>query len=134
MPKTKGVTAKMNKQSKERRQQLKQMYREMKPPMGAFIIKNTLNGRVFMDVSKDLKSIFNRHRFQLKTGMHPVKELQQEWNQYGQQAFVFKVLEQLEYNEKKEQDDYSEELEIMKMLWWEKLTQDPSIEFYRLDK
>jgi len=120
----------MNKQSKEKRQQLKQMYKEMKPPMGAFMIKNTQNSKAFMDVSKDLKSSFNRHCFQLKAGAHPVKELQKEWNQFGQQAFVFEVLEQLEYDEKIEKDDYSEELEIMKMIWLEKLGKEKSIRLY----
>lgn len=120
----------MSTQSKERRQQLKQMYKEMKPPMGAFMIKNIQNGKAFMDVSKDLKSSFNRHSFQLKAGAHPVKELQKDWNQFGQQAFVFEVLEQLDYDEKIEKDDYSEELEIMKVLWLEKLAQDNSIQLY----
>jgi hypothetical protein len=120
----------MNKQSKEKRQQLKQMYKEMKPTMGAFMIKNTQNSKAFMDVSKDLKSSFNRHCFQLKAGAHPVKELQKEWNQFGQQAFVFEVLEQLEYDEKIEKDDYSEELEIMKMIWLEKLGKKKSIRLY----
>lgn len=118
---------KMSKQSKEKRQRLKQAYKEMKPPMGAFMIRNTQSGKAFMDVSKDLKSIINRHRFQLKSGAHPVKELQKEWNQYGDQAFVFEVLAHLEYNEKAEQTDYSEELAIMKMIWMEKLAQDNSI-------
>lgn len=53
----------------------------MKNPMGAIIIRNNRNRKVFIDVSKDTKSIINRHRFQLKSGMHMIKELQREW--YG---------------------------------------------------
>lgn len=111
--------------------ELKLKYKEMKPPMGAVIIKNNANGKVFIDVNKDIKSIINRHRFQLKTGMHRIKELQQDWNEYGEEAFSFEVLEELKYDEKEEKADYTEELEIMKMIWTERLKKDESVQFYK---
>lgn len=103
------------------KKEMKQVYKEMKTPMGVLAIKNKTNGKIFIDVSTDTKSMINRHRFQLKAGMHRVKELQQEWKEYGEEAFVFEVLEQLKYDEKEERTDYQEELEILKMIWLEKL-------------
>ncbi len=109
--------------SQQTREDLKQIYKEMKPQMGVYVIRNTINGKVFMDVSKDLKSIFNRYRFQLKMGCHAIKEMQKDWNKYGEDSFAFEVLQYLKYDEKEEKTDYSEELEIMKMIWIEKLNE-----------
>ncbi len=113
-----------------RQRELKEIYKEMKTPMGVFSIRNRINNRAFVDVNKDMKSIINRYRFQLEMGMNPIKELQQDWKEYGSEAFDFEVLEELKYDEK-EETDYSEELEIMKMIWLEKLSKDGPIELYR---
>ncbi len=104
-----------------RKKELKQMYKEMKTPMGILIIKNIENNRFLLHATTDTKSMINRDRFQLKAGSHRFKELQLDWNQYGEASFVFEVLEPLKYDEKEENKDYSEELEIMKMIWYEKL-------------
>ena len=47
--------------------------------------------------------------------------MQRDWKQYGEEAFEFKVLEYLKYDEKDDKSDYGEELEILKMMWLEKL-------------
>lgn len=103
------------------KKELKQQYKEMKTPMGAFMIKNNSNGKAFIDISTDTKSILNRYRFQLEMGGHRLKELQNDWNEYGTEAFTFEVLEELPYDKKEEKTDYSEELEILKMMWLEKI-------------
>lgn len=114
----------------DNKKKLKMEYKEMKTPMGAIIIRNNVNGKAFIDVSRDTKSIINRHRFQLKTGLHNIKELQKDWNELGEDAFTIEVLEELKYDEKEENKDYSEELEIMKMLWQERLKEDKTVKLY----
>ncbi len=116
---------------RQRQKELKQKYLEMKPPMGAYIIKNNMNERALMNVSKDIKSTFNSHEFQLKMESHMVKEMQRDWKKYGEEAFSFEVLQYLEYDEKGEKTDYTEELEIMKIIWLEKLNEDESTELYK---
>jgi len=112
------------------KKKLKQQYKEMKPSMGVFIIKNNVNGKAFLGVSNDTKSIINRHRFQLQWGGHPIKELQQDWEKYGEDAFTIEVLEYLEYDKKEEKVDYSEELEILKIMWIDKLNEDDKLQLY----
>ncbi len=112
------------------KKELKQMYKEMKTPMGIFMIKNLKTGRFLLHATADIKSMINRDRFQLKAGSHRFRQLQQDWNEYGEDAFVFEVLEQLEYDEKDENKDYSEELEILKMIWLERLGEDHSLVLY----
>lgn len=114
----------------DKKKKLKMEYKEMKTPMGAIIIKNSINGKVFLDVSKDTKSKINRHRFQLKSGLHNIKELQKDWNELGEDAFSIEVLEELKYDEKEENKDYTEELEIMKVIWQERLKEDKTVKLY----
>ena len=102
---------------------MKQRYKEMKPPMGAYAIRNKVNGKIFINVTNDIKSMFNRIKFQLKLGSYPVKELQNDWKEYGEEAFIFEILEELKYDEKDDKKDYNDELEILRMIWQENYKQ-----------
>lgn len=113
------------------KKELKQQYKELKTPMGVMMIKNNVSNNFFIDINKDVKSYINRHRFQLKMGVHRLKDMQNEWNQYGEEAFSFEVLELLPYDEKEERTDYMEELEIMKIIWIEKLSENGTVELYK---
>jgi hypothetical protein len=105
---------------KQRRKELKMMYKEMKRPMGVFEIKNNINGRILLCSSTDITSLMNRYRFELRMGVHKDKDLQKEWNEFGEKNFSFKVLEYL-----KEPDDTSknlkEELQKLEDKWLDEL-------------
>lgn len=88
-------------------------------PMAVFQIRNSSNECVFVDSSVNYPAKFNRHKFQLNAGNHPVKQLQADWKEYGKNAFEFEVLE--EYippeNTSANADD---DLEALKAIWLEK--------------
>lgn len=116
---------------KNRRKELQEMYKQMKPDMGVFIVRNKQNQKVLLEAAQDLKSRMNRIKFQLGAGLHPVRELQQEWNELGEDHFEFEVLENLKYDKDDEaKTDYSEELSILKFIWEERLT-GQSVQFYK---
>ncbi len=77
------------------RKELKEAYKNKKSPMGVFQIRNKTSGKIFMECSSSLDTIWNRHRFQLQMGGHPNAELQKDWNQTGEENFVFEVLEEI---------------------------------------
>ena len=79
----------------DRRKELKNLYKQTTFPCGIFQIRNQINGKTFIGSSKNLTTIFNRHRFQLKMNSHKNKNLQEEWNQYGPEAYTFDILETL---------------------------------------
>ncbi|MGG0935158.1 DUF2087 domain-containing protein [Brevibacillus centrosporus] len=102
-----------------RKQELKQMYREVKTEAGVYQIKNIQNGKVWVDATKNLKTM-NGKQFTLKHGSHTNKALQKEWNEYGEDAFVFEVLEVLE----QKPDpffDLADALEKLENKWLDKL-------------
>ncbi len=81
------------------KKELKDQYKQMKFPMGVFQIKNTSNNKVFIDNSLDMESKWNRHKMELKFGNHRNKNLQKDWNTYGEENFTFEVLSELKIKE-----------------------------------
>lgn len=93
----------------------------MKPDMGIFIIRSKLSNKYYMEATQDLKSKMNRSIFQLKWGNHPNKELQKDWNEFGEDNFTIEILDTLEYDKDESKTDYTEDLTLMQMVWEEKL-------------
>lgn len=105
---------------KNKKAELKQSYKLSHRPVGVYQFKNNASGKIMVGSSPNLDGIENRHRFQLKMGMHPNKELQQDWKELGDEQFSFEVLEIVKPHEDGNLD-YSEELSILEELWLEKL-------------
>ena len=77
------------------RKELKKEYLQTPKKMGVYRIRNIQNDRSYVAASKDIKARFNRHRMSLKTGNDSNKALQADWQQYGEDAFTFEVLDVL---------------------------------------
>lgn len=101
------------------RKELKRQYKEMKTEGGIYQIRNTKNEKIFVTSTPNLKTINGRH-IELQQGGHRNKHLQDEWKQYGEDAFVFEVLEVLEEKEGS-YFDKSYELKKLENKWIEKL-------------
>lgn len=103
----------------EHKKELIQQYKGMKKEAGVYQIKNTQNNKILIESTPNLKTI-NGKRFQLQMGSHMNNLLQEDWNKYGEKAFVFEVLEVLK--EKEEGfSDIKEELKKLEEKWLEKL-------------
>jgi len=103
-----------------RHKQLKKNYQQNAPPMGVFLIRNTVNDRVFLGSSLNLPGIINRQKFQLANGNHPNKELQSDWNELGSNKFAFEIVDELPARAGAGVD-YRAELNSLENLWLEKL-------------
>ncbi|MCB0171181.1 MAG: GIY-YIG nuclease family protein [Anaerolineae bacterium] len=99
---------------------IKREYKEREKQAGVFQVKNTENGKVLLGSSLNLDGPLNAHKFMLTVGSHRNKVLQQEWNEYGPDAFVFEILEVV-----KVKDDpnfnLSDELTLLEQIWLEEL-------------
>jgi hypothetical protein len=89
-------------------------------PMGVFQIRNTANGKVFVDSSVNVPGKINRHKFALNAGLHQSKDLQEDWNEIGGEKFEFETLEQVEPRDNPNYN-YKADLEFLEDLWLEKL-------------
>lgn len=106
---------------KQRRKELVEQYKQMKPDMGIFLIRCQTTNKGLLETSQNLKGKINRARSQLSGGVHPNKELQKEWSELGEDHFSFEILETLKYDKDESKTDYSEELAILRMVWEDKL-------------
>lgn len=102
-----------------RKKELKQIYKETVIEAGIYQIKNTINGKVFIGTTRNLKTL-NGKKFELEAGSNTNKVLQEEWNQYGKDAFIIEPVELLK---KKEDPNFNEKKELEKLedKWLEEL-------------
>jgi group I intron endonuclease len=95
----------------ERKKELKQLYKETPIEAGVYQIKNKKNEKIFIGSTKNLKTL-NGLKFMLENGDNRNKKLQEEWNHFGKDTFVFEILEIL----KKKDDIYFNEKEALEKL------------------
>ncbi len=89
-------------------------------PAGVFVIRNLMDGRVYVAGSLDVEGAMNRARFELNLRSHRNKALQRDWVAHGATHFSFEVIDRV-----KERDDpvfdRAAELEKLLELWREEL-------------
>lgn len=102
-----------------RKKELKQLYKETKTEAGVYQIKNTQNGKIFVGSTRNLKTLSGK-QFSLEMGTDTNKMLQNEWKEFGKEAFVFEVLEVLKQKETG-YFDAKNELKKLEEAWLDKL-------------
>jgi len=96
-------------------------YKESQRPMGVYQMRNVVNGKSLIGASVDLPAILNRHRAQLRFNAHSNRALQQDWNEFGLEAFEFHILDTLKAPDQSDYDP-SDDLRVLEDLWLEKLS------------
>jgi len=105
--------------SHDKKKELQAEYRQMKTDMGIFAVINKDANKYFLVETNNIKGKINSTSFQLRSGAHPNRELLRDWQQLGADRFEFTLAEQIDYEEGR--DDYSDDLELLRMIWKEKL-------------
>ena len=103
------------------RKELKDAYKQLKPRMGVFAIRNLENGKRFIAQATNLDQVWNRHKFQLEHGSHPNTQMQDDWNTFGESSFVFEILHELKPTEGATPSDELSELKVLEALTIEEL-------------
>ena len=94
------------------KKELNTEYKQMKTPMGVFQVRNIIDNKVMLDSSVDMVSKWNRHKMELKFGKHRNRTLQQDWNEKGEDKFVFEIVSELKYKDD-EIVNYQKELLVL---------------------
>jgi group I intron endonuclease len=102
------------------RQDIKREYKERGKPAGIFQVKNLANGKILLGSSLNLEGPLNSHRFMLTIGRHRNEELQNDWNEFGPENFVFEILEVVKPGDDPG-FDLKDELTLLEQIWIEKL-------------
>ena len=103
------------------RKALIQQYKETPRTMGVGVVRNLASGKSLVVAGKDLPSLLNRHRAELRMNAHSVEALQLDWNMQGADAFAFEVLDTITPSKQPDYDPTSD-LQTLEVLWLEKLS------------
>jgi hypothetical protein len=96
-------------------------YKQTPRPMGVYGVWHPATGNSLIAASTDLPSILNRHRAQLRLGVHPSRSLQTDWTERGPVGFVFEILDTLPPSDGPDYNPAAD-LEVLEDLWLEKLS------------
>jgi hypothetical protein len=102
------------------RKELIRKYKETPRPMGVYVVRNTATGKSFIGSSVDVPARLNRLRTQLQSGLHPNRELQDDWKRLGADGFALETLDTLEPSDQPGNDP-GEDLRVLEAMWREKL-------------
>lgn len=102
------------------RKTLARKYKETPRPMGVYRILNPAHGKALVGTSPDLPSALNRHRAELRMGAHRNRQLQDDWDALGPDAFRFETLDTLAPSDEPGYDP-TDDLHALADLWTEKL-------------
>ena len=64
--------------------------------MGIYRIRNSVNGDFYVGSSVDIRKRFNTHKKLLRKGSHHSLILQRAWLKYGENIFVFEIVQAVE--------------------------------------
>lgn len=99
---------------------LKEAYYLIIPRIGVFQIRNTVNGKIYIEGSVNLDKIWNRHRVELNFGGHRNVALQKDWNEFGEANFQYEVLSEIK-QEPNKNIDYAKEAKLLAKMFIEEL-------------
>ncbi len=102
------------------KKELKNIYKEKKFKIGVFQLRNTVNNKIFVGSATDLEAIWNRLKTELKFGSYPNALLQNDWNQFGSENFVFEILGEIKQDDEK-QTNYRKEIKELEKMFLEEL-------------
>jgi hypothetical protein len=83
-------------ESKEARKEAIRKFKERKPRLGAYAVRCTASGRVWVGSSRNLDATKNGSWTALRMGSHIEKPLQREWNEHGEPSFQYEILQVLD--------------------------------------
>lgn len=101
------------------KKEIKDNYKLQEVEMGIIHIYNKVNGNSFVDTCTNLYKPFESIKFQLNLGKTKSKQLKEDWKEYGEDAFEFKVVEKLKPKEGASEKEKLDELKELLKMWIE---------------
>jgi hypothetical protein len=100
----------------------KREYKEAKRPMGVYRIRSGGNGRNYVGFSTNALARMNRHKAELGFRSERCEELQEDWDSFGEAAFQFEVLDELDQDPDSRSSPV-DDLRVLADMWVSKLEQ-----------
>ena len=88
---------------------------------GIYAIKNTVNGKIQILSTTDLQGSKNRFEFSKKTDSCVTMKIQEDWKNFGSDAFAFELLEELVKKETQSLKEFNTDIKVLEEIWHEKI-------------
>lgn len=73
---------------------------------GIYCIENLINNKKYIGMTSNIYSRFSKHKSALRRNCRDNIHLQDDWNKYGEENFIFCILEECTGNELDAKEDY----------------------------
>lgn len=73
---------------------------------GVYKITNKANNKIYVGSSNNIKYRWSQHKTQLKNKTHKNSHLQRAWNLYGENSFIFEIIEECSPDVQFEREQY----------------------------
>jgi hypothetical protein len=105
----------------DNRKSLINEYKQRKIIGGIYKITNTSNQRYLLDYSANIQATQNSFDFMVTAGYCSIYKLKQDFQSFGPKAFTFEVIETLEKKKEQTQQEFEDDLSVLKQIWSDKL-------------
>ena len=106
------------------KKELQTQYKEREVIGGVYAIRNTLNNRLYLDATLDLRGSKNRFEFAKDTGSCVYPKLQDDWTKQDGRHFEFQVLEELKREPTQSDAEFKADIELIKQICLERLANE----------
>jgi len=93
---------------------IRDAYKQRKVIGGIYSIKNTKTDKSLLMATTDMNGTKNRFEFAQMTGSCVNFQLQEDWNKFGKESFVFEIVEELEKGELQTTKEFQDDLSVLK--------------------
>ena len=100
---------------------LKEEYKKIIHPKGVFKISNLINGKIFVSSSPNLDSKWNSQKMQLNAKTHPNFDLQKDWDEFGENNFVYEIVDTIDLKDSEPKKNYSADIKELEEMYLEEL-------------
>ncbi len=95
-------------------------YKQRKIIGGVFRVVNTKNGKYLLDYAPDIQAKQNSFNFMVTTNTSFDYKMDKDWKEFGAAAFKFEVLDSIEKKKDQSQEQFIEDLKVLKQMWVDK--------------
>lgn len=89
--------------------------KQLKFKAGVFQIRNTVNGKIYIDSSSNLDKIWKRYSVELNAGSYANEQLQKDWKEFGEDYFKSEILSEIKQTDDQNVDYAKEARQLAKM-------------------
>ena len=107
--------------SMDRKRTLKNEYKQRNATGGIYRVTNRQNGKYLLDSTTNIQAKQNSFNFMVLSGSCFHHKIQEDWEAFGSQAFIFEILEVMEKKKEQSQNEFIDDLKMLQQMWSEKL-------------